>query len=61
MQGGEEPLRAEVTCRGLVDGIAIVIHMTSREGRRFVEPSRTWYTHYPTPGPLHGTATDSTT
>ena len=27
----------EVTCRGVVDGIAMVIHMTRREGRRFVE------------------------
>ena len=27
----------EVTCRGVVDGIALVIHMTRREGRRFVE------------------------
>ena len=24
-------------CRGVVDGIAMVIHMTRREGRRFVE------------------------
>ncbi len=27
----------EVTCRGVVDGIAMVIHMTRHEGRRFVE------------------------
>ena len=27
----------EVTCRGVVDGIAMVIHMTRREGRRVVE------------------------
>ena len=27
----------EVTCRGVVDGIAMVIHMTRRRGRRFVE------------------------
>ena len=27
----------EVTCRGVVDGIAMVIHMTRREGKRFVE------------------------
>ena len=27
----------EVTCRGVVDGIAMVIHMTRQEGRRFVE------------------------
>ena len=33
--GGELPW--EVTCRGVVDGIAMVIHMTRREGRRFVE------------------------
>ena len=36
MQGGGE-LPWEVTCRGVVDGIAMVIHMTRREGRRFVE------------------------
>ena len=36
MQGGGE-LPWEVTCRGAVDGIAMVIHMTRREGRRLVE------------------------
>ena len=36
MQGGGE-LPWEVTCRGVVDGIAMVIHMTRHEGRRFVE------------------------
>ena len=36
MQGGGE-LPWEVTCRGVVDGITMVIHMTRREGRRFVE------------------------
>ena len=36
MQGGGE-MPWEVTCRGVVDGIAMVIHMTRREGRRFVE------------------------
>ena len=36
MQGGGE-LPWEVTCRGVVDGIAMVIHMTRSEGRRFVE------------------------
>ena len=36
MQGGGE-LPWDVTCRGVVDGIALVIHMTRREGRRFVE------------------------
>ncbi len=36
MQGGGE-LPWEVTCRGVVDGIALVIHMTRREGRRLVE------------------------
>ena len=36
MQGGGE-LPWEVTCRGVVDGIAMVIHMTRRDGRRFVE------------------------
>ena len=36
MQGGGE-LPWEVTCRGVVGGIAMVIHMTRQEGRRFVE------------------------
>ena len=27
----------EVTCRGVVDGISLVIHMTRRRGRRYVE------------------------
>ena len=36
MQGGGA-LPWEVTCRGVVDGIAMVIHMTRHEGRRFVE------------------------
>ena len=36
MQGGGE-LPWDVTCRGVVDGITMVIHMTRREGRRVVE------------------------
>ena len=36
MQGGGD-LPWDVTCRGVVDGISMVIHMTRREGRRFVE------------------------
>ena len=36
MQGGRS-LPWEVTCRGVADGIAMVIHMTRREGRRFVK------------------------
>ena len=36
MQGGGE-LPWEVTCRGVVDGISMVIHMTRRKVRRFVE------------------------
>ena len=36
MQGGGD-LPWEVTCRGVVDGIATVIHMTRADGRRFVE------------------------
>ena len=36
MQGGSE-LPWDVSCRGVVAGIAMVIHMTRREGRRFVE------------------------
>ena len=36
MQGSGE-LPWEVTCRGVVDGIAMVIHMTRRERRRVVE------------------------
>ena len=34
---GESDLPWEVTCRGVVDGIQMVVHMTRREGRRFVE------------------------
>ena len=36
MQGGGD-LPWDVTYRGVVDGIAIVIHMTRREWRRFAE------------------------
>ena len=36
MQAGDA-LPWEVTCRGVVDGIALVLHMTRRSGRRFVE------------------------
>ena len=36
MQAGDA-LPWEVTCRGVVDGIALVLHMTRRHGRRFVE------------------------
>ena len=36
MQGGGD-LPREVPCRGVVDGISMVIHMARREGRRFVE------------------------
>ena len=36
MQGGGD-LPWEVTCRGVTDGISMVIHMTRREGRRYVE------------------------
>ena len=35
VRGGDLPW--EVTCRGVVDGIAMVIHMTRADGRRFVE------------------------
>ena len=34
---GDGDLPWEVTCRGVVDGIAMVIHMTRADGRRFVE------------------------
>ena len=34
---GESDLPWEVTCRGVVDGIQMVVHMTRREGRRFIE------------------------
>ena len=34
---GESDLPWEVTCRGVVDGISMVIHMTRREGERYVE------------------------
>ena len=33
----EGALPWEVTCRGVVDGIALVLHMTRRRGRRYVE------------------------
>ena len=36
MQAGDA-LPWEVTCRGVVDGIALVLHVTRRHGRRFVE------------------------
>ena len=36
MQAGDA-LPWEVTCRGVVDGIALVLHVTRRNGRRFVE------------------------
>ena len=36
MQAGDA-LPWEVTCRGVVDGIALVLHVTRREGRRFVQ------------------------
>ncbi len=36
MQGGGD-LPWDVTCRGVVDGIAMVIHMTRADGRRCVE------------------------
>ena len=36
MQGGGD-LPWEVICRSVVDGISMVIHMTRREGRRYVE------------------------
>ena len=36
MQAGDA-LPWEVTCRGVVDGIALVVHVTRRKGRRFVE------------------------
>ena len=36
MQAGDA-LPWEVTCRGVVDGISLVLNVTRREGRRFVE------------------------
>ena len=36
MQAGDA-LPWEVTCRGVVDGISLVLHMTRQRGRRFVE------------------------
>ncbi len=36
MQAGDA-LPWEVTCRGVVDGIALVLHITRRHGQRFVE------------------------
>ncbi len=37
MQAGDLPW--EVVCRGVVDGIALVLHITRHEGRRYVEES----------------------
>ena len=34
---GEGDLPWDVTCRSVVDGIQMVLHMTRRDGRRFVE------------------------
>ena len=36
MQAGRD-LPWEVTCRGVVDGIDLVIYITRRHGRRYVE------------------------
>ena len=36
MQAGDA-LPWEVTCRGVVDGIALVLHITRRHGQRFIE------------------------
>ncbi len=36
MQAGDA-LPWDVTCRGVVDGISLVLHVTRRQGRRFVE------------------------
>ena len=54
MQGGRRSA-VGVTCRGVVDGILMVIHMTRADGRRFVEEavyvngydagSNTWDVH----------------
>ncbi|MDE0083900.1 MAG: ATPase, T2SS/T4P/T4SS family [Gammaproteobacteria bacterium] len=41
----EGALPWEVTCRGVVDGIALVLHMTRRRGRRYVEEA-TWVRGY---------------
>ena len=55
MQGATGDLPWDVTCRGVVDGILMVIHMTRADGRRFVEEavyvngydagSNTWDVH----------------
>ena len=37
MQAGDLPW--EVVCRGVVDGIALILHITARDGRRYVEES----------------------
>ena len=34
---GENDLPWEVTCRNVVNGIQMVVHMTRREGQRFIE------------------------
>ena len=41
----EGALPWEVTCRGVVDGISLVLHMTRHAGRRFVEEA-TWVRGY---------------
>ena len=41
----EGALPWEVTCRGVVDGISLVLHMTRRGGRRHVEEAR-WVRGY---------------
>ena len=55
MQGATGDLPWDVTCRGVVGGILMVIHMTRADGRRFVEEavyvngydagSNTWDVH----------------
>ena len=57
MQGGGD-LPWDVTCRGVVDGIAMVIHMTRADGRRLSKKRRT--SGATTPGATHGRSNDST-
>ena len=73
MQAGDA-LPWEITCWGVVDGIALVLHTTRRGGRRFVEealevgcydaPTGHWITEpiWPAPAerPKRGTHTHAT-
>ena len=58
MQGGGE-LPWEVTCRGVVDGIAMVIHMTRSDGRRVCRGSGVTVKGYEAKEVTNGKSSDS--